>query len=356
MHTNLSLFFTGTVIATQLLDVTIRVQAIRQFAVNEMSTLLETFPISTQNVSMFEVLYAAAWIVGEFVDNLDDPVQTMTLLLRPMRFMLPGHIQAVYVQNIIKIFMNILANHVEEENIQEIKQNCQLLLDSLPIYLSSSDIEVQERASSAFVLIQMLMNKLNNQTLPVDILEDDINIQGTNAKLTSVVTDFIQEMNSLFSGDLNPVAPKAQRKVQLPDRLNLDEWINTPPSSDNDDNNSSEENVTEDLFGCQGNNDGDENFVRSKSSSNKRHEPTVEELARMKEDRRVEQRNNPNYLKSLNNDKQRHNQYEYINNFAGDDIDDIPVAEIALEVPLEIQCTKTNIEKIFFLLITFFCF
>lgn len=56
----------GNVIATQLLDVAIRVQAVRAFAVNEMTTLLETFPITSQNGSMFEVLYAAAWIVGEF--------------------------------------------------------------------------------------------------------------------------------------------------------------------------------------------------------------------------------------------------------------------------------------------------
>lgn len=57
---------TGSVIATQLLDVAIRVQAVRAFAVNEMTSLLESFPTTTQSGSMFEVLYAAAWIVGEF--------------------------------------------------------------------------------------------------------------------------------------------------------------------------------------------------------------------------------------------------------------------------------------------------
>lgn len=53
-------------IATQLLDVSIRVQAIRPFAVSEMTNLLDTFPVSNQSDSMYEVLYAAAWIVGEF--------------------------------------------------------------------------------------------------------------------------------------------------------------------------------------------------------------------------------------------------------------------------------------------------
>lgn len=53
-------------IATQLLDVAIRVQAVRAFAVSEMTSLLESFPTTCQNDSMYEVLYAAAWIVGEF--------------------------------------------------------------------------------------------------------------------------------------------------------------------------------------------------------------------------------------------------------------------------------------------------
>lgn len=59
-------FATGSVIATQLLDVAIRVQAVRVFAVSEMTSLLESFPTTSQNSSMYEVLYAAAWIVGEF--------------------------------------------------------------------------------------------------------------------------------------------------------------------------------------------------------------------------------------------------------------------------------------------------
>lgn len=56
----------GSVVATQLLDVAIRVQAVRAFAVSEMTSLLENFPTTSQNDSMYEVMYAAAWIVGEF--------------------------------------------------------------------------------------------------------------------------------------------------------------------------------------------------------------------------------------------------------------------------------------------------
>ncbi len=47
--------------------------------------------------------------------------------------------------------------------------------------------------------------------------------EGADAHLAA---DLVQ----LFAGDLNPVAPKAQRKVPVPEGLNLDEWINEPPS------------------------------------------------------------------------------------------------------------------------------
>lgn len=56
----------GCLIAAQLLDVAIRVPTVRQFAVSEMINLLDCFSISSQSNSMYEVLYAAAFIIGEF--------------------------------------------------------------------------------------------------------------------------------------------------------------------------------------------------------------------------------------------------------------------------------------------------
>lgn len=126
-------------IATQLLDVSIRVQAVRSFAVAEMTTLLATFPVSsTQTGTMFEVLYAAAWIVGEFsrysqsidkssmvflrntvfFSELIDPERSLVVLLKSRS--LPGHIQGVYVHNIIKLFTRIITDCLEKKDIQGI--------------------------------------------------------------------------------------------------------------------------------------------------------------------------------------------------------------------------------------------
>lgn len=58
----------GPLVATQLLDVAIRVQAIRKYAVQQCALLLDNSYLLTgqPRATMSEVLYAAAWICGEF--------------------------------------------------------------------------------------------------------------------------------------------------------------------------------------------------------------------------------------------------------------------------------------------------
>lgn len=64
----------GHLIASQMLDVAIRVKAIRIFAVAQMATLLDNAHLLTGNMQrngICEVLYAAAWICGEFSEYAD---------------------------------------------------------------------------------------------------------------------------------------------------------------------------------------------------------------------------------------------------------------------------------------------
>ena len=71
---------------------------------------------------------------------------------------------------------------------------------------SSSDLEVQERASVLLSFIKYVSKHLE---------------KGENLS---------EELAVFFDGELNPVAPKAQKKVPVPDGLDLDAWINEPPS------------------------------------------------------------------------------------------------------------------------------
>ncbi|XP_053682743.1 AP-3 complex subunit delta [Sabethes cyaneus] len=326
----------GKVIATQLLDVAIRVQAVRTFAVNEMASLLATYPVSSQNSTMHEVLYAAAFIVGEFANHLDNPEQTLNTLLQPRQ--VPGHIQAVYVQNTLKLFAKLVHDCLEEDNLEDIGRYCTMLLEGLTVYLSSGDIEVQERASSGFMIIQMLKDRLNgkagSEILPdIGATVEEVEVLG-KPSIPPDVAQLIRELRELFVGDLNPVAPKAQQKVQVPEGLDLDAWIHTPPpesSESSDEDNSS-------LFGQPDREERGTNGDHNHHKGYRKTEQSQEELDRIREARILEQSNNPNYLKPVK--KTISNPDEFQN--ASENYEEIPVAEIALEVPLKIHSTKRS--------------
>lgn len=58
----------GQLIAAQFLDVTIRVNAVRKYAVEQCAYLLENASLLSgqPKATLSEVLFAAAWICGEF--------------------------------------------------------------------------------------------------------------------------------------------------------------------------------------------------------------------------------------------------------------------------------------------------
>lgn len=99
-------------------------------------------------------------------------------------------------------------------------------MEGLPIYLMSGHIEVQERASSAIMLVQYIKDVLlgkNPEEATSNVTSDLVSTSITNGELEtetenlSVDFEIIKEVSSLFKGELNPVALKAQRKVQIPE-------------------------------------------------------------------------------------------------------------------------------------------
>nr|AAR88549.1 RE06749p [Drosophila melanogaster] len=304
----------GRLIAEQLLDVAIRVPVVRQFAVNEMTNLLDTFTVSAQSNSMYEVLYAAAWIVGEFAGELEDAEKTLNILLRPR--LLPGHIQGVYVQNVIKLFARLATTCLELQDLPGLVTLCDHVLDKLQHFNGSSDIEVQERANSACMLIEMLRNQLSTST---DAMAMDTTTEGG---IPPLAIEIVQEMTLLFTGELIPVAPKAQRKVPLPDGLDLDEWINAPPPEDAASSSSSEHDKDELFVSATQAGTGADGGEKRRQSL----ELTPEQLERQRMARLIEQSNNPHYLKSTPTASGASNADQY------DNIDDIPITELPLDM------------------------
>ncbi|XP_012291258.3 AP-3 complex subunit delta-1 [Aotus nancymaae] len=282
----------GHLIAAQMLDVAIRVKAIRKFAVSQMSSLLDSAHLlasSTQRNGICEVLYAAAWICGEFSEHLQEPHHTLEAMLRPKVTTLPGHIQAVYVQNVVKLYASILQQKEQAGEVEGAQAVTQLMVDRLPQFVQSADLEVQERASCILQLVKHIQ-KLQAKDVPV-----------------------AEEVSALFAGELNPVAPKAQKKVPVPEGLDLDAWINEPLSDSE-----SEDERPRAVF-------------HEEEQRRPKHRPSEadeEELARRREARKQEQANNPFYIKSSPSPQKRYQDTP--------GVEHIPVVQIDLSVPLKV--------------------
>ncbi|XP_053437053.1 AP-3 complex subunit delta-1 isoform X2 [Nycticebus coucang] len=282
----------GHLIAAQMLDVAIRVKAIRKFAVSQMSSLLDSAHLvasSTQRNGICEVLYAAAWICGEFSEHLQEPHHTLEAMLRPKVTTLPGHIQAVYVQNVVKLYASILQQKEQASEMEAAQAVTQLMVDRLPQFVQSADLEVQERASCILQLVKHVQ-KLQAKGVPV-----------------------AEEVSALFAGELNPVAPKAQKKVPVPEGLDLDAWINEPLSDSE-----SEDEKPKAMF----------HEEEQRHAKHRPPEVDEEELARRREARKQEQANNPFYIKSSPSPQKRYQDVP--------GVEHIPVVQIDLSVPLKV--------------------
>uniref|UniRef100_A0A8D2NFR6 AP-3 complex subunit delta-1 n=1 Tax=Zonotrichia albicollis TaxID=44394 RepID=A0A8D2NFR6_ZONAL len=215
--------------------------------------------------------------------------QTLEAMLRPKVTTLPGHIQAVYVQNMVKLYASILQQKEQAGEKEAAQEITQLMIERLPQFVQSADLEVQERASCILQLIKYIQ-KLQAKEVPV-----------------------AEEVIALFAGELNPVAPKAQKKVPVPEGLDLDAWINEPPSDSE-----SEDEKPKTIF----------HEEEQRHSRHRQPEIDEEELARRREARKQEQANNPFYIKSSPSPQKRYQDTP--------GVEHIPVVQIDLSVPLKV--------------------
>jgi AP-3 complex subunit delta-1 len=293
----------GKLLAHQMLDVAIRVESIRPFIVRQMAILLDNIHVFTTSLAtsvtkslsdIYEVLYAATWICGEFARHLNDPVKTMESMLKSKVTNLPGHIQSAFVQNIFKLYSHEMTRIHEDPD--ESKRLTQFVLDKIQIFELSSDIEVQERACAMLQVLKYVQKMLLASQPPrVDL-----------------------EIAALFDGDLNPVGAKAQRKVPVPEGLDLDSWINEPSPSDLEEDNDQNDDQSA-LFSNDQRPVVAQNYTSLSSSSygggggqnqqQQQHssgygarqiapELSQEDLSKYKESRKIQLESNPYYMKS----------------------------------------------------------
>nr|CDS28718.1 Clathrin coatomer adaptor adaptin N terminal [Hymenolepis microstoma] len=288
----------GELLANQLLDVVVRVAAVRPFAVSQMAIFLrscKSIIVHSNKASLYDVIYAAAWICGEYAGFLEEPQQILEAMLETANLPdLRGHIQSVLVLNSLKLYCKLAVKWLSEslkgckidtpelklDNVKPSLSELQdltkrlleltnFLMDKISQFVHSAYLEVQERAVSIHQLLHLMAKRLSKfrvqsgtssssqvaanatadllgvnteETLdPLEDLEsynklgDDHETEHSASAADSLLRGLytlIYELSSLFEGELNPVAPKAQRKVPVPEGLDLDAWINAPPQVD----------------------------------------------------------------------------------------------------------------------------
>ncbi|KDO18891.1 hypothetical protein SPRG_15843 [Saprolegnia parasitica CBS 223.65] len=214
----------GAEITRQLMDIAVRVKGIRSVLVKYMMALLldKAALQDAGAATTAQVLYAAGWIVGEYIldddesdgeeARLEKMVDVVDVMLQPSTTSLPANVQAVYMHNILKLLM-AAAEKADDATVELVAK---MILERLPAFVQSEHIEVQERACT-------LEHVVLGLGLGLDALspEDRANRVFGGAMITTS-DGRLGVLNGFFNEPLAPVGAKAQRKVPLPPGLDLD--------------------------------------------------------------------------------------------------------------------------------------
>ncbi|KAJ1907562.1 AP-3 complex subunit delta, partial [Tieghemiomyces parasiticus] len=226
----------GSALTAQFMAVAVRVSSVRPLAVKMMTRLLADRTLlesAAQPASNAGVLYAAAWIAGEYCDHHTSPLTLLQYLLDPAVARLPDPaVQAVYLQSIAKVLVSVVrAAHTRltaGASCPDLTQpRWQPLFETLATtdaatqagFAGSPYPEVRARAHDVRAMVAFFRN-LRNGAWATTHLND-----------TTPSAEALNQVNGLLHGAfaaraLNPVAARAQAKVPLPANLDLDVWFN----------------------------------------------------------------------------------------------------------------------------------
>jgi hypothetical protein len=263
----------GIQVADQIIDVALRVESVRPFAVEGSLSLLfdEQLLSGSAKSVVAEVLRAAAFVLGEYssvltliskdrADDLDEEdeededvfwidgvggeeqrslfrgqsllVMVLEQLMHPQVTVLPFPVQRVFLQAALKCFIRA----TRDCDAVELCKAIAALRGGLPLFLQSRDLEVQERSNTLRCLLAEL------DILPLhweeglekeetkDSAIEDLLCSFSPAGLKEVDEAGAQAakrqqrlLQAMVSESFCAVHAKAQRKVPLPSGLDLEE-------------------------------------------------------------------------------------------------------------------------------------
>ncbi|PWY77146.1 Adaptor protein complex AP-3 delta subunit [Aspergillus sclerotioniger CBS 115572] len=155
-----------------------------------------------------------AWVVGEYAGYLVSPGQTLHSLIDLSNVSLPGQTLSLYVQAIPKVFIHIVRDSDQQWGSSRRSEIALILVratEFLEALGSHPDLDVQERAIEFLEIMRLAADAARSTGL---------GSCDAPFLLASVIP-------SLFDGlELNPVSVNAQKKVQSPELLRLQQAFN----------------------------------------------------------------------------------------------------------------------------------
>ncbi|KAJ1981785.1 AP-3 complex subunit delta [Dimargaris verticillata] len=269
----------GMALRHQLTEVTVRVKSIREYALKMMVRLLADQTLiesARQPQSNAEVLYAAAWIVGEYCELQYSPITTLQYLLNPLvRQLCSPAIQTIYLQSIAKVFAFWAwqeSTRVSQEAVKAQQSTrsppslppestgawtdkaifpsagaepmveygasrwkafwamMDTVADCVEQYAGGGDLEVHERAVSILALVHLVQSVRHFKPPTTSVTASPATKHEPIAVIPTRWPDLPSLCHDLYTTmvarELNPVNPRAQAKVPIPEGLDLDTPFN----------------------------------------------------------------------------------------------------------------------------------
>ena len=235
-----------------IIDVGARVKGNRPYLVKAMASLLTDESLLEEG-SMSEVLVAASWICGEYCRCVRlrrvHPVSPLTLAhsfvndSRPLiatlfgtfdGLRIPGHVLASFLHNGAKIYASwftSLAANWSDSDVQQANAITKILEDRLKECSASEDASLREVSSQLAELLQVVDARLEvlaaTPTQPEESegekkAEKEHVDKDARAKASALAQATAVLESLFFSYELNPVNPRAQSMVEVPENLDLE--------------------------------------------------------------------------------------------------------------------------------------
>jgi AP-3 complex subunit delta len=201
----------GDEISRQLVDIGLRVRDARPELVRVVRELLID-PSLLEKQFLCNVLSAAAWISGEYVEFSKDPMELVEALLQPRISLLRTSARAVYIQSILKVLTYSCNSYIDGSgsvvNGAVIAHMLSLIEMTMGPLAESDEAEVEDRVRNLLGAVRLVGN--------IKDLSEDKDNDG-------MIYEVLKAMVDLFSDEMGPVSANAQKRVAVPLDLDLKE-------------------------------------------------------------------------------------------------------------------------------------